>query len=365
MSKRAKIGLGVAALALAAGLFFTVYDGAPASAPVGAEAARLTEHWLDVLSRRARPGDWIVVRGTHIGDQVVAAGSAAELTHAAIYDPESRTVIEAVGSGVHEEPVRELLAQSVRFQIIRPRDWSAEEGREALERARGRVGFDYDFTGTIGLQSDRRFYCTELCLDAYRARERGWMPSGVIHPEHMERYGEVVFDSGLRPDSAPVARLSHELEQRLATRIAEARGVGYAAEVAPGILRGGQPDAEGIEWLRARGVRTVINLRHFHGDSEGELVREAGMRYERIPLESTDEPDADAVRRFFSIVNDPDARPVYVHCLHGVDRTGTMIALYRIREQGWNNTDALVEMERFGAHGLLHDLRQFVGAYTP
>jgi protein tyrosine/serine phosphatase len=89
------------------------------------------------------------------------------------------------------------------------------------------------------------------------------------------------------------------------------------------------------------------------------------MRYVRIPLESSDPPTAAQVRQFLDVVNDAEARPVYVHCLHGVDRTGAMIAVYRMQHEGWSNADALAEMEHFGAHGILHDLRRFVGAYTP
>ena len=79
------------------------------------------------------------------------------------------------------------------------------------------------------------------------------------------------------------------------------------------------------------------------------------MGYERIPLESTDAPQPEQVARFLEILDDPAAQPVYVHCLHGVDRTGTMIALYRMRMQHWTNSDALAEMEHFGAHSVLHD----------
>ncbi|MCB9592510.1 MAG: tyrosine-protein phosphatase [Sandaracinaceae bacterium] len=345
-------------------LFLTVYAGRPELAPVGLEASRLTDRWVDVTRRRARAGYWIVVRGTHFGDQVVAAGSAADLTHAAVYDAATNEVIEAHGSGVEATPLRELLAQARRFLIVRPRDWTAREGASAVERARSHIGSSYDWLGTIGMPSDRRYYCTELCVDAYRARQRGWMPAGVIHPTHMSRYGEVVFDSGPRPEES-VAEISDALRARFARRIEGARGVAYAAEVAPGVLRGGTPDEDGVAWLRERGVRTVINLRHFHGHEEGERVREAGMRYEWIPLASTDAPEPSQVERFLSIVEDPASHPVYVHCLHGVDRTGAMIAIYRIRDQGWTSSDALAEMETMGAHGILHDLRRFVGAYTP
>ena len=360
-NRRTSLAVAIVAL-LAGGAFVTIYPGRPQPTPVGTEAARVTDHWVDVVRRRAEHGYWLVVRGTHIGDQAVAAGSAATLTHAAIYDAERGEIIEAVGSGVTSGPLRELLAQSHRLQIVRPRGFAEESGRRAVARARGHIGYHYDWLGTLGLQSDRRYYCTELCVDAYGAREAGWMPDGVIHPEHMARHGAVVFDSGPRPEPDPIA-IGAALRERFAQRVADVRGVDYAAEVAPGILRGGAPDAQGVEWLRARGVRTVVNLRHYHGESEGELVRAAGMRYEWIPLESTDAPEDAQVDRFLAIVSDPASHPVYVHCLHGVDRTGAMIAAYRIRQQGWTNHDALAEMEHFGAHGILHDLRHFVDRF--
>ena len=344
----------------------TIYRGRPEPTPLGNTASRVTDRWIEAVHERAEAGYWIVIRGTHIGDQFVAAASAGALTHAAVYDEERDEVVEAVGKGVIRTPLRELLSQAHRLVLIRPRDFTAEEGRAAVERARSRLGHDYDWLGTVGAQSDRSFYCTELALDAFRARERGWMPEGVIHPEHMEEHGEIVFDSTRRrDDAARIEAIGDDLLARFASSIEGARGVDYAAQVAPGIYRGGAPDAEGVEWLKSIGIRTVVSLRHYHGSSEARLVRAAGMRYEQIRLESTDAPEPEQLEAFFRVVTDPDNQPVYVHCLHGVDRTGTMIALYRMEIQGWNNADALAEMEWFGAHGLLHDLRRFVGAYTP
>jgi protein tyrosine phosphatase (PTP) superfamily phosphohydrolase (DUF442 family) len=262
-------------------------------------------------------------------------------------------------------PLRELLGQSMRMQLVRPRGYTLEKGRAAVARARGHVGKSYDWLGTVGVQTDRSFYCTELCADAYEARSQGWMAERVLHPEDMARYGEVLFDSGMRQRNATIAELGAELRGKVAKVLPAAQGVDYAAQVAPGVFRGGMPDDIGVQWLRAQGIRTVINLRHYHGDSEGELVRAAGMRYERIPLESTDAPEPEQVKRFLALVRDPQAQPVYVHCLHGVDRTGTMIAVYRMTVDGWTNSDALAEMEHFGAHSILHDLRRFVATYRP
>jgi len=355
-------------LALAAGLliaFLGFYAGRPEAPPVGTAASQETDRWLARIHAHAKQGYWLVVRGTHPGDQVVAAATAARLTHAAVLDLAHDEAIEAVGRGVSVTPLRELVAQAMRLQLIEPRDYTPEKGQAAVARARSRIGTGYDWLGTVGLQSDRRYYCTELCIDAYDARALGWKLGGALHPEQMAAQGRVLFDTGMRNRGAAVAEVSTALRARFAPLLPDALGVDYAAQVAPGIFRGGMPDDKGVQWLRERGIRTVINLRHYHGDSEGELVRAAGMRYEHIPLESTDAPEPEQITRFLSIVRDPSAHPVYVHCLHGVDRTGTMIAVYRMSVEGWNNSDALAEMEHFGAHSVLHDLRRFVGTFRP
>jgi hypothetical protein len=204
LSRKKSWALGISLAALAAALFATLYPGRPELTPEGEEAERVTEEWMRVLAARAHHGYWIVVRGTHPGDQVVAAATAGTLTHAAVLDLEREEVIEASGEGVHRTPMRELVAEAFRLQIIRPREWDERSGRDAVERARTRVGARYDWLGTLGAQMDERFYCTELALDAYRARERGWMPAGVVHPRHMRRYGEVVFDSGSRRRRLPI-----------------------------------------------------------------------------------------------------------------------------------------------------------------
>jgi len=161
------------------------------------------------------------------------------------------------------------------------------------------------------------------------------------------------------------ARSAGAETRRTARRLPEARGVAYAAEVAPGLYRGGQPNAEGVAWLKSIGVKTVLNLRHYHGDTEKQMVESVGLRYERIAMTSRDEPPPEQVARFLAIVRDPSLRPLYVHCEHGVDRTGAMMAVYRMEDEGWTNADAYTEMESFGAHWIFRDLRNFVKTYRP
>jgi protein tyrosine/serine phosphatase len=68
------------------------------------------------------------------------------------------------------------------------------------------------------------------------------------------------------------------------------------------------------------------------------------------------------VVRFLKIVTDPNHTPVFVHCQHGADRTGTMCAVYRIAVQGWSKDEAIAEMTKggFGHHAIYKNLVKFV-----
>ncbi|MEI6501639.1 MAG: protein-tyrosine phosphatase family protein, partial [Armatimonadota bacterium] len=49
-----------------------------------------------------------------------------------------------------------------------------------------------------------------------------------------------------------------------------------------------------------------------------------------------------------------------VHCAAGSDRTGTMVAVYRVMEQGWPVEQAAQELPRFGFHEVWVPLLQYL-----
>jgi protein tyrosine/serine phosphatase len=71
--------------------------------------------------------------------------------------------------------------------------------------------------------------------------------------------------------------------------------------------------------------------------------------------------DKDVIR-FLQIVTDPKRIPVFVHCQHGADRTGTMCAIYRITIQYWSKDEAIDEMTKggFGYHSIWRNLPDYV-----
>ena len=148
---------------------------------------------------------------------------------------------------------------------------------------------------------------------------------------------------------------------RVSERLFGLPGLTVVGRVAPGILRGAQPEPEGYATLKAMGVRTVISLRTNHG--ERKAVEAAGMRYIEIPIKLWKNVDPAAVQKALSVMTDPTNQPVFVHCSRGVDRTGMVVAVYRMEVDGWSEAEAEAEMEAFGFHEFWSQFKEFVRRY--
>ncbi len=151
--------------------------------------------------------------------------------------------------------------------------------------------------------------------------------------------------------------------QRMAERLPEVKGVENMGRVAAGIYRGAAPTMEGLASLRAMGIKTVINLRHYHGSREQRACRGLGLDYVAIGLPSSDRPRDEDVRQFLRIVTDPAHQPVFFHCWRGKDRTGMMCAIYRMTVEDWSLAEAQAEMDAFGFFSGWKDLRAYVEAF--
>lgn len=125
------------------------------------------------------------------------------------------------------------------------------------------------------------------------------------------------------------------------------------------LYRSAQPTAEGMQNLRKQGITTVVNLRSFSSDRDE--IGSTGLAYEHIYMKAWNPERKEAVR-FLQIVTDPKRTPVLVHCHHGSDRTGAMVALYRIAVQGWTKQEAVREMTDggYGFHPVWVNLPEWI-----
>jgi hypothetical protein len=188
----------VAAGAFSALGYFEATGNAPPLPQHGPETEAETQNWVERVRRDARDGDWIAIRGYHPADHLVAGATLQPLSHAAILDISRDEVIEAVAPKVRVVSLTEFITHTHRFEIIRPQGATPEAGREAVARAREKVGTPYDFLGTIGLPSEKRAYCSELCAWAWSVEVDRKGPHKVFHPAHMSAYGDVLFAAGPR-----------------------------------------------------------------------------------------------------------------------------------------------------------------------
>ncbi len=67
------------------------------------------------------------------------------------------------------------------------------------------------------------------------------------------------------------------------------------------------------------------------------------MQYVNVPLDGYQAPTAAEVAKVLAVLSDPSNGKVFVHCRRGADRTGTVVAMYRIEHDHWSNQQALEE----------------------
>ena len=131
------------------------------------------------------------------------------------------------------------------------------------------------------------------------------------------------------------------------------------------VYRGAQPTAQGFARLAKLGIATVVDLRGPGKRSawERRTVERAGMRYVNIPMRGLMSPGKQPIERAVSLLEDGSAGPVFVHCRRGADRTGTVIACYRIAHDRWDNRKALSEARSLGMSRFELDMQHFIQHY--
>jgi tyrosine-protein phosphatase SIW14 len=134
------------------------------------------------------------------------------------------------------------------------------------------------------------------------------------------------------------------------------------------VYRGAQPTDDGFRELAQLGIKTVIDLRQIGEHSQADeqkVVSDLGMRYVSIPMAGMSTPKDDQVTAALALLSDTAGGPVFVHCKRGADRTGMVVAVYRISQDGWENKKALSEAKSYGMSVFERAIQHYVMDYKP
>ena len=142
-----------------------------------------------------------------------------------------------------------------------------------------------------------------------------------------------------------------------ATPVSDA-GIENLYRVETDLFRSAVPTSTGFQKLTHMGVKSVLDLR----GGDGDKTEMAGsLKLFHVPMSAWG-LHSDRVVQALRIVADPQNRPLLIHCQHGADRTGAIVALYRVVVQGWSKERAIREMNEGGYHhnSFFRNLDQYV-----
>lgn len=153
--------------------------------------------------------------------------------------------------------------------------------------------------------------------------------------------------SGSPPQTgAPTNQESKSPKTRVIGRKLQEKGVPNFGEVTPSLYRGGLSSTTGLKALAKMGVNIVVDT-HANDASEEREAKSLGMKYVAIPWHCP-WPRDEVFAKFLKVLHENKGKKVFVHCRLGDDRTGMMVAAYRMAEEGWSADEAMNEMRTFG-----------------
>ena len=94
-------------------------------------------------------------------------------------------------------------------------------------------------------------------------------------------------------------------------------------------------------------------------------VTSDGMRYVNVPMTGMTPPTEAQIKQVLALMEDQTAGPVFVHCKRGADRTGAVIAAYRIDHDKWENSRALSEAMTDKMSHLQFQRQRYIREFQP
>src|SRR5215210_9151900 len=84
-------------------------------------------------------------------------------------------------------------------------------------------------------------------------------------------------------------------------------------------------------------------------------------RYKELP--GLTRPSDKQIARVVEIIDAPENGPVFIHCKRGSDRTGTIIAVYRISHDKWTANQAMSEARNLGLSWVEFGMKDYISDY--
>lgn len=127
----------------------------------------------------------------------------------------------------------------------------------------------------------------------------------------------------------------------------------------PGVYSAGRLQPADLVWLRANGLRHVIDLTddaETPDFDEAARVQALGVRYDNLPIRGAESLTLENIRTFDALLRVSD-RPVLVHCSSS-NRVGAVAALRAAWIDGVDAEAAIAEGKRWGLKGLEPAVRE-------
>jgi len=125
-----------------------------------------------------------------------------------------------------------------------------------------------------------------------------------------------------------------------------------------GVYRSEQPSKKDFQALEAYGIKEVLSLRRFHSDNDEAEGTNITLHRLKTHAHSISEKQ---VIEALKIIKDRQG-PILIHCRHGSDRTGAVLAMYRIVFQNYTKEQAIEEMKEggFGFHRIYRNIVRLI-----
>lgn len=115
-------------------------------------------------------------------------------------------------------------------------------------------------------------------------------------------------------------------------------------EVTKGIYRGSQEDIS--EKLLTKNIKSILKLNADDMMDEYRFCEKNDIEFCDVVLSEFKKPSKRDLDALINIIKNNymvKLRPLFIHCKHGHERTGIVIAHYRMKIEGWSKWKAIKE----------------------